>query len=178
MRIPFRNTMPKVGKDTKIFPNATLMGNVTLGERCVVFPGAVLRSDREEGTDPILIGDETNLQDNVSVHVSFGYGVTIGSRTTVGHGAILHGCTVGDETLIGMGAIVQNGAKIGNHCLIGSGALIPGGMVVPDGHLAYGVPAKVVRPLKEEEIQSVIQSYRNYQAYAAGYIEAESGEEK
>ena len=107
--------------------NATVRGDVTLGERSSVFFGAVLRGDRA----PITIGSGTNIQDNCVVHVDYDYPVVVGQNVTVGHGAILHGCTVGDNTLIGMGAIVLNGAQVGSNCLIGAGALVPQHAVIP-----------------------------------------------
>lgn len=92
--------------------------------------------------------------------------MTVGKNVTVGHGAILHGCTIGDETLIGMGAIVLNGAKIGKNCLIGAGALVTQNAVIPDGSMVIGSPAKVKRPLTEEEMASVRQSAADYRQEA------------
>ena len=91
----------------------------------------------------------------------------LGRDVTVGHGAILHGCTVGDETLIGMGAIVLNGAKIGRHCLIGAGALVTQNMVIPDGSLAFGSPAKIRGTLTDEAIEEIRASAASYRAEAA-----------
>ena len=124
--------------------NATIVGDVTLGEDASIWYGAVLRGDC--GT--ITIGDGTNIQDNAVVHDE----TVIGKRCTVGHGAIVHGCTIGDETMVGMGAIVLSGAKIGNHCLIGAGALVTGKTVAPDGSLLLGNPAKIVKEVSPEMI--------------------------
>ena len=178
MLIPFKNVYPQVGKGTKIFPTACVLGNVKLGEDCNLWPGACVRCDREDDTtETIVIGDRVNLQENVVVHVGRGgYSVRIGDDTSVGHGAIVHGCTVGERTLIGMGAILQNGCVIGNECLIGSGALVSSGTVVPDGHLAYGSPARVIRPLREEELASVRKGSSNYLEYAAGFPNFEEEE--
>ena len=112
---------PTISSSAFVADNATVRGDVTLGERSSVFFGAVLRGDRA----PITIGSGTNIQDNCVVHVDYDYPVVVGQNVTVGHGAILHGCTVGDNTLIGMGAIVLNGAQVGSNCLIGAGALVP-----------------------------------------------------
>ena len=95
------------------------------------------------------------------------YGAVLGRDVTVGHGAILHGCTVGDETLIGMGAIILNGAKIGRHCLIGAGALVTQNMVIPDGSLAFGSPAKIRGTLTDEAIEEIRASAASYRAEAA-----------
>ena len=100
---------PIIHPDAYIAPNATVVGNVRIGAGSSVFFGSVLRGDRE----PITIGDATNIQDNCVLHEEFGHPVSVGSRVTVGHGAILHSCTIGDETLIGMGAGILTGAVLG-----------------------------------------------------------------
>ena len=130
---------PTVHPDAFVAFNATVRGDVRIEEGASIFYGAVLRGDRA----PITIGPGSNIQENCVVHVEYDLPVVLGRDVTVGHGAILHGCTVGDETLIGMGAIILNGAKIGRHCLIGAGALVTQNMVIPDGSLAFGSPAKI-----------------------------------
>ena len=149
---------PTISSSAFVADNATVRGDVTLGERSSVFFGAVLRGDRA----PITIGSGTNIQDNCVVHVDYDYPVVVGQNVTVGHGAILHGCTVGDNTLIGMGAIVLNGARIGKNCIIGAGALVTQGTDIPDGSLAFGSPAKVVRALTADEIE---ENHRNAMHY-------------
>lgn len=128
--------------------NATVRGDVTVGKGSSIFFGAVVRSEQV----PITIGENTNIQDNCILHADAGFPLTVGSGCTIGHGAILHGCTVGDNTLIGMGTTVLNGAVIGRDCIVGAGSLVPQGMVIPDGSMAFGSPAKIRRPLTEEEI--------------------------
>ena len=128
--------------------NATVRGDVTVGKGSSIFFGAVVRSELV----PITIGENTNIQDNCILHTDAGFPLTVGSGCTIGHGAILHGCTVGDNTLIGMGTTVLNGAVIGRDCIVGAGSLVPQGMVIPDGSMAFGSPAKIRRPLTEEEI--------------------------
>ena len=128
--------------------NATVRGDVTVGKGSSIFFGAVVRSELV----PITIGEDTNIQDNCILHTDVGFPLTVGSGCTIGHGAILHGCTVGDNTLIGMGTTVLNGAVIGRDCIVGAGSLVPQGMVIPDGSMAFGSPAKIRRPLTEEEI--------------------------
>ena len=139
---------PVIHPSAFVADNATVRGSVTLGANSSVFFGAVLRGDRA----PITIGAGTNIQDNCVVHVDYDHPVTVGENVTVGHGAILHGCTVGDNTLIGMATTVLNGAVIGRDCIVGAGSLVPQGMVIPDGSMAFGSPAKIRRPLTEEEI--------------------------
>ena len=128
--------------------NATVRGDVTVGKGSSIFFGAVVRTELV----PITIGEDTNIQDNCILHTDAGFPLTVGSGCTIGHGAILHGCTVGDNTLIGMGTTVLNGAVIGRDCIVGAGSLVPQGMVIPDGSMAFGSPAKIRRPLTEEEI--------------------------
>ena len=138
--------------------NATVCGDVTLNPQANIWYGAVLRGDEA----PITVGARTNVQDNAVIHVSDNYPVVIGERVTVGHSAILHGCTIGDNTLIGMGAIVLDGACIGSNCLIGAGALVTEGTAIPDGHVAFGSPARVVRALTSEEVASNLSNAARY----------------
>ena len=140
----------------KIFiaPGAYAVGDVALGENVNIWYGAVLRGD----TGKITVGAGSNIQDNCVLHEE----TTVGEDCTVGHGAILHGCTVGDRCLIGMGAIVLNGAKLGAECMVGAGALVTGKTDAPDGSLLLGSPAKVVRPLTEEERQNLLEDAKVY----------------
>ena len=154
---------PIIHPDAYIAPNATVVGNVRIGAGSSVFFGSVLRGDRE----PITIGDDTNIQDNCVLHEEFGHPVSVGSRVTVGHGAILHSCTIGDETLIGMGAIILNGAVIGSHCIVGAGALVTQNTVIPDGSLVYGSPARVKGRLDESTIEAIRQTAGAYRQEAA-----------
>lgn len=143
--------------------NATVRGRVTAGPGSSIYFGAVIRSESEE----TLIGPDTNIQDNCVLHEEFGHPVSVGSRVTVGHGAILHSCTIGDETLIGMGAIILNGAVIGSHCIVGAGALVTQNTVIPDGSLVYGSPARVKGQLDESAIEDIRQNAGAYRQEAA-----------
>ena len=134
-----------------ISPSASIVGDVTLGRNVSVLAGAYLRGDDA----PIVIGDESNLQDGVTVHTDVDRPVRLGRRVTVGHQALLHGCTVGDNVLIGMGSIVMNGAKIGSHSLVAAGALVSEDKEFPEGALILGVPARVKRMLSEDEIANM-----------------------
>ena len=147
-----------------ICPGAAVCGDATLGIGVSVWYNAVIRGDN----GPIVVGAETNIQDGAVIHAK----TTIGCGCTVGHGAIVHGCTVGDNTLIGMGAVILNGAKIGSNCIVGAGALVTGKTEAPDGSMILGSPAKVVRPLTEEEIQRNRNSAVTYRKAAAKYREA------
>ncbi len=128
---------------------AVVVGDVTLGENVGIWYNAVVRGD----TNSIVIGSNTNVQDNATLHTDKDYKLHIGEGVTIGHNAVVHGCTVGDNTVIGMGSIVLSGAIIGKNCIIGAGALVTGKMNIPDGSLVMGSPAKVVRPLMEHEIE-------------------------
>ncbi len=128
---------------------SVIKGDVDCGENVSIWYNATIRGDIES----ITIGDNTNIQDNVVIHVDVNYKTTIGDNVTVGHSAVLHGCTIGNNTVIGMGAIILNGAKIGNNCIVGAGTLITQNKEIPDGSLVYGNPAQIIRPLTEEEIK-------------------------
>lgn len=146
-----------------IAKNATVVGDVVLGENVNIWYGAVLRGD----SGKITIGDGSNVQDNCVLHEE----VTLGKGCSVGHGAILHGCTIGDNTLIGMGAIVLDGAKIGCNCLVGAGSVVTGKMDAPDGSLILGNPATVVKPLKPEQIEATRQNGLHYIQLAQKQLE-------
>ncbi len=141
-----------------IAPNASVIGDVCLGENASVWFGAVIRCDNE----PIRIGKDTNIQDNSVLHSDPGMPLTIGAGVTVGHKAMLHGCTVGDNSLIGIGATVLNGAKIGKNCIIGAHALVTEGKTIPDNSLVVGAPARVIKTLGEPQIQMLKASALHY----------------
>jgi carbonic anhydrase/acetyltransferase-like protein (isoleucine patch superfamily) len=154
-----------------IAPNATLIGRVVLKRNTSVWFGAVLRGDNE----PIVIGEDSNVQDNAVIHTDAGSPLIIGAGVTIGHQAMLHGCTIGDGSLIGIGAVVLNGARIGRNCLIGAKTLIPEGKEIPDGSLVVGAPGRVLRPLTEDQLRMLQQSAAHYvgnwKRYAAGLSE-------
>ena len=137
-----------------IAPNATVVGDVTLGKDVNIWYGAVLRGD----SGAITVGEGTNIQDNCTVHEK----TTIGKHCTVGHNAVVHGCTVGDGCVIGMGAIVLNGAVLGDGCLVGAGALVTGKTVAEAGSVLLGSPAKAVKTLTAEQMAAQIHDARHY----------------
>jgi len=146
-------------------PSADLIGDVRLGPRASIWFGAVIRADNT----PILIGEESNVQDGAVGHSDPGAPLTIGARVTVGHQAILHGCTIGDQALVGMGARILNGAVIGANCLVGAGALVTEGKAFEPGMLIVGVPARVVRALTDAEIAALALSAAHYAQKAGHY---------
>ena len=143
-----------LGEKAFVAPGASVVGDVELGRFASVWYGAVIRGD--EGH--IRVGACSNVQDNCVLHGKVG----IGEGATIGHGAIVHGCEIGDNSLVGMGAIVLDGARIGKDCIIGAGALVTQGKEIPDGMLAFGSPAKVIRALTPDEIEANRQNARHY----------------
>jgi carbonic anhydrase/acetyltransferase-like protein (isoleucine patch superfamily) len=159
---------PRVGHDVFVAPNATVVGDVQLGDEVSIWFGAVLRGDVER----ITIGHLTNVQDNSVLHSDPGSPLTLGERVTVGHAVILHGCTVGDGALIGMGAVILNDARIGRNCLVGANALITEGKDFPDGMLIVGSPARAIRPLTPEELARLAESPKRYAERGRFYLKA------
>lgn len=164
--------VPQLAKGAWVHPRATVIGEVTLGADGSVWPGAVVRGD----VNSIHIGEASNIQDGAVLHVSHktqrdpvGGPLKIGARVTVGHTVILHACTVEDECLIGMGSIILDRAVIQTHVLLGAGSLVPEGKVLESGYLYLGRPAKLVRPLTEEEIAYFDYSARHYVQLAQSY---------
>ena len=159
---------PKLAPDAWVAPSADIIGDVRLAARASVWFGAIIRADNT----PILIGEDTNIQDGAIGHSDPGVPLTIGARVTVGHQAILHGCTIADDCLIGMGAKILNGARVESECLVGAGALITEGKHFEKGSLIVGSPARVVRQLTDEERRALRVSAAHYAEKAARYAAA------
>lgn len=145
--------------------NATVTGDVTLGRDVGIWFGAVIRADK----DRIMIGDQSNIQDNCVVHTSIGFPVKIGTDVSVGHGAILHGCTIGNRVLVGMGAIVLNGAMIGDGSVIGAGSVVTEGMTVPERSVVVGVPGKIIKQATDTQLQHILNNAASYIELAKEY---------
>ncbi len=141
-----------------IAENATVVGDVTIGENTNIWYSVAIRSDMDITT----IGKNTNIQENSTVHNDFGISTIIGDNVTVGHNCIIHGCSVGNNVLVGMGSIILNGAEIGENTIIGAGSLVTQNKKIPSGVLCMGSPAKVIRELTEEEIGSIKSSSEHY----------------
>ncbi len=148
MIMSFKDKQPVICEDCFIAENSSVIGDVKIGGRSSVWFGAVIRGDE----DSIEIGENSNIQDNAVLHCDVGYPIKIGNFVTVGHSAIVHGATIGDNVIIGMGAIIMNGAKIGANSTIGAGAVCTENMIVPNGSVAVGIPAKVIK--NEEEFNN------------------------
>ena len=158
MMVPFGGKMPQDHGAAFVAPNATLIGDVVLEPGSTVWYGAVLRGD--DGA--LTIGENSNVQDNAVLHCDKNGGVTLGKNVTVGHCALVHGCTVGDDSLIGMHATLLNHCVIGQRCIIGAGALVPEGMVIPDDSVAVGVPARVIKTIRPEQVEHSRENAAHY----------------
>lgn len=157
--LPYKNKLPQIIRPAFIAPNATIIGDVEIGEDSSVWYQTVIRGD----DGPIRIGKRVNLQDLVMVHITADkYSTTIEDDVTIGHNAVLHGCVVEYGSLIGMGAILLDGSHIGYESLVGAGALVTPRSVFPPRSLILGSPAKVVRKLTEEEVQANYASALHY----------------
>ena len=161
----FHATRLAVDPTAWVAPGAALVGDVTLGREASVWFHATLRGDLA----PVEVGPETNVQDQCVLHVERDGPVRLGARVTLGHGAIVHGAIVEDEVLVAMRAVVLSGCRIGRRSIIGAGAVVPEGTEVPEGSLVLGIPARVVRPLRPEEVERVLANARSYVSLAAAY---------
>lgn len=164
--LPVKGVSPRMGTDVFIAPNATIVGDVTMGEGCSVWFNAVIRGD----VNAIQIGDKVNIQDNAVIHCTYEkHATTIGNNVSIGHSAIVHGCKVEDDVLIGMGAIVMDGAVIGSNSIVAAGAVVLEGTIVPPGSIFAGVPAKKVKDISPElingEIQRIANNYGMYSSW-------------
>jgi carbonic anhydrase/acetyltransferase-like protein (isoleucine patch superfamily) len=151
--------------DYWVAPGARLSGRVRLEAGASVWFNAVLRGDNE----PIVVGRGSNVQDGCVCHTDIGLPLTVGADCTIGHMAILHSCSIGEGSLIGMGTTLLNGAVIGRAVLVGAGSLVTEGKSIPDGVLAVGRPARVVRDLTAAELDGLRRSAATYRANAARF---------
>ena len=164
----------KKGKKVFIHKAAYVAGDVTLGDGANIWCGACIRGD----IAPVVIGRNTNVQDNATVHVGYGAPAVLGDNVTVGHNAVVHGCTVGSNVIVGMGSILLDGAKIGDNCIIGAGTLIPGRKEIPAGSLVFGNPYRIVRALSEQEKAEIAKNAEEYVRLAAAFAAEGEGSEK
>lgn len=161
-----RGVTPVMAEDVFVADNARIIGDVEVGEGSSIWYNVVIRGD----VMPIRIGKEVNVQDGAVLHGTYGkWGTTLHDRVTIGHLVMLHGCEIGYGSLIGMGSIVMDGAKVGKHCLVGAGSLVTEGTEIPPRSLVVGRPAKVKRPLTDEEVDLLEKSADNYLLYKTWY---------
>ena len=151
--LPVRGHSPIIGPDTFLAPNATLIGDVVLGQQCSVWFQAVVRGD----VNLIRVGDRVNIQDGAVLHCTYERTeLHIGDDVSIGHRAIVHGCRIEAQSLIGMGAIVMDNAVVPSRCLVAAGAVVTEGKVLESGWIYAGVPAKKLKPLTEAFFESEV----------------------
>lgn len=157
--LPYNNKFPKIAADAFIAPNAVIIGDVEIGSKSSVWYGVVIRGDVHH----VRIGNSTNIQDGTVIHVSRYEGPTIiGNGVTIGHQALLHACTLEDYSFVGMAAQVIDQVRVERHAMVAAGSLIPPRKIVKSGQLWAGVPARLLRELKQEEIDYIKTSELNY----------------
>ena len=162
----YKGITPTVPSSCYIDPSAQVIGDVVLGEESSVWCNVTIRGD----VNTIRIGDATNIQDNSCLHVEHDIcPLSIGNRVTVGHSINLHGCTIEDDAVIGIGAIVLNDAVVGKGSVVAAGALVPERMKVPPNSMVMGVPAKVVRELRDDEKRRFSENASNYVKYKKAF---------
>ena len=154
----FKDKTPQIHESVFIAEGSQLIGDVHMEANSSIWYNAVIRAD----VNQVVVKQGANIQDGAVIHVSETCGTTLGEGVTVGHNAIVHAAQIGDYTLIGMGSIILDGAKIGKHCIVGAGALVTGGTVIEDGMLVLGSPARVIKPLTDEQIEGLYDSANHY----------------
>ena len=164
---PLGPKKPKIHPSAVLAPNCTIIGDVVVGPRTSIWPGAVLRGDYGY----IRIGANCSIQDNVLVHCSSQSPAIVGNGVTVAHSSIVHACRIADECLIGAGSIIFDGAKVGKHSIIGVGTVVLENRKIPPRSVAVGMPAKVIRRTTDKDIRAIRGSYRAYVKMAGRYRE-------
>lgn len=162
----YKSIEPKIGPDVFVAPNASVVGDVTIGEGSSVWFGTVLRGDIER----VIVGKYTNIQDNTTIHVMGDHPTVIGDYVTIGHNAIVHCGKIGNNCLIGMGSIILGYTEIGDNCVIGAGTMITQHRKIPANSMVYGNPARIIRSLRADEIEALRESAEQYHLVAQEYI--------
>ncbi|MGL4308819.1 gamma carbonic anhydrase family protein [Cetobacterium sp. SF1] len=143
------NHVPKIGENNYIAESASVIGEVETGKNVSIWFSAVLRADMSK----IIIGNNSNVQDNCTLHGDTNYPTIVGENVTIGHNCVVHGCSVGDNSIIGMGSTILNGAVIPKNCLVAAGAVVTAKLIAEEGSLIGGAPAKVIKKLSEENVE-------------------------
>jgi len=165
--LPYRGKVPSIHPDAFIAPSASVIGDVKIGKDSSIWFSTVIRGDENS----IVIGEKTNIQDCCVVHGTLNkFSTTIGSFVTIGHGAVIHGCWIGDRVLIGMGARLLDGSKVSSESMVAAGTVVPEGFEVPPRTLVMGVPAKIKRGLRDDEIEWLISYAENYATVRLNYM--------
>lgn len=164
--LPVSGKSPVYGNNCWFAPNATLVGDVVMGEDCTVWFNAVVRGD----VNSIVMGNRVNIQDGAVIHCTYQKTRTlIGNHVSIAHNAIVHGCVIEDEVLIGMGAIIMDGAVIGKNAIIGAGAIVTQNTVVPPGTVWAGNPARYIKEVSPELGEVFMRTANNYVMYAGWF---------
>src|SRR5688572_6907561 len=167
------NVFPSFGSNCYLAPNATIVGDVIMGDDCSVWFNAVLRGD----VNSIRMGNKVNVQDGAVIHCTYEKTkAIIGNNVSIGHNAIVHGCVIADDVLIGMGAIVMDNAQIGSNSIIAAGAVVLENTIVPPGTIFAGVPAKKVKDIGQEKISGEINRIANNYLMYSGWFKNDQGE--
>lgn len=165
---PYKNTTPRIHASAYVDLSAQVIGDVDLGDESSVWMNAVVRGD----VHWIRIGRRSNIQDNTVVHVQNGtHPTTIGDEVTIGHAAIVHGCTIGNRVLVGMGAILLNGSTVGDDSIVAAGSLLTEESRFPPRSLLMGSPARVKRPLTDQEVATILEFSDRYVNYRLDYMQ-------
>lgn len=168
MIIEHNNNKPVIGKNVFIAATAVIIGKVSIEDGANIWYGAVLRGDMA----PIIIGEDTNIQDNVTIHTDYDFPSIIGARCSVGHNAVIHGCKIEDECLISMHATILTGAQIKKGCIVAAGSVVKEGQQVGPNHLVAGTPAELKKKLPEETNQMIRQPIINYRQLSLEHRES------
>ena len=171
--LPVKGVLPSFGKDCFIAPNATIVGDVEMGDECSIWFNAVLRGD----VNSIRMGNRVNVQDGAVIHCTYEKTkAIIGNNVSIGHNAIVHGCVIEDNVLVGMGAIVMDNVKVASNCIIAAGAVVLENTIIEAGSIYAGVPAKKVKDISQELINREINRIaKNYLMYSSWFKETGDG---
>jgi carbonic anhydrase/acetyltransferase-like protein (isoleucine patch superfamily) len=165
--LPVKGLVPVFGNDCYIAPNATIVGDVAMGDNCSVWFNAVLRGD----VNIIRMGNKVNVQDGAVIHCTYLKAAThIGNNVSIGHNAIVHGCVIEDNVLVGMGAIVMDNARVGSNSIIAAGSVVLENTVIEPGSIYAGVPAKKVKDISSEMISGEINRIANNYVMYSGWF--------
>ncbi|MBC7886614.1 MAG: gamma carbonic anhydrase family protein [Ferruginibacter sp.] len=168
--LPVKGILPTMGANCFIAPNATIAGDVVMGDDCSVWFNAVIRGD----VNSIRIGNKVNIQDGAVIHCTYEKSkAIIGNNVSIGHNAIVHGCVIADNVLVGMGAIVMDSVKVGANCIIAAGAVVLENTVIEPGSIYAGVPAKKVKDISRELINGEINRIANNYVMYSGWFKEE-----
>lgn len=164
--LPVKGISPQIGENCFVAENATIVGDVVLGDECSIWFNAVIRGD----VNAIRIGNKTNIQDGAVIHCTYlKAATTLGNNVSIGHKAIVHGCTVEDNVLIGMGAIVMDNALVQKNCIVAAGAIVLENTVCESGYIYAGIPAKKVKQMSQEQIAGLDKVANNYVMYSSWF---------